>query len=92
MIQYNEPFIIMTRAELDTIIQQAAKAAALETLKHIQATTAHIRPLAVTQAEAARMLKKSRPTIGNMVKAGTFRLNKLGQIPIEQIDNALKAN
>lgn len=92
MIQLNEPCVILTRTELEAIIQEAAKAAVLEMLKHTPPSTSQIRPSSVTQAEAARMLGKSRPTIGKMVKAGTFRLNKLGNIPIEQIDQALKTN
>ncbi|QRM21013.1 hypothetical protein GBK02_09040 [Dechloromonas sp. TW-R-39-2] len=47
------------------------------------------RPESVTQAEAARILGKSKPTIGRLVKAGTFRLNALGNIPMTQIDSAI---
>jgi excisionase family DNA binding protein len=51
----------------------------------------HPRPPHVTQAQAAEMLNLSRATISRMVRAGTFRLNKAGLIPIAQIDEALEA-
>lgn len=51
----------------------------------------HPRPTHVTQAQAAEMLGLSRPTIGKMVRAGTFRLNACGLIPIEQVDMARAA-
>lgn len=50
----------------------------------------HPRPPHVTQKQAAEMLNVSRPTLSRMVKAGTFRLNQCGLIPIDQIDAAIK--
>lgn len=88
MIATTEPVVIVTQAELTAMINRAADAAVQKAMAAIPRSNGP-RPQSVTQAEAARMLKKSRPTIGNMVKSGIFRLNKLGQIPIEQIDAAL---
>lgn len=92
MIETTGQVIIMSRTELNAIIDQAAIRAVQEALKHFSSHINTARPASVTQAEAARMLKKSRPTIGKMVRSGIFRLNKLGNIPIEQIDNALRPN
>jgi hypothetical protein len=49
----------------------------------------HPRPPHVTQKQAAVMLGMSAPTIAKMVRAGTFKLNACGLIPIEQIDAAI---
>ena len=89
MIATTEPVIIVTQAELNAMITKAADAAVQKAMALLPKHNGP-RPASVTQADAARMLGKSRPTINNMVKAGVFRLNKLGQIPIEQIDEALK--
>lgn len=51
----------------------------------------HPRPPHVTQSQAADMLQLSRATVSRMVRAGTFKLNSCGLIPIEQIDAALRA-
>lgn len=50
----------------------------------------HPRPCHVTQTQAAEMIGVSRPTLGRMVKAGTFKLNACGLIPIAQIDKAIR--
>ncbi len=50
----------------------------------------HPRPPHVTQAQAAEMLGVSRATISRMVRAGTLKRNKVGMIPIAQIDEALE--
>ncbi|UEP21389.1 DNA-binding protein [Burkholderia ambifaria] len=50
----------------------------------------HPRRPHVTQMQAAEMLGISRWTVSKMVKVGTFRLNRCGLIPIEQIDRALQ--
>jgi len=47
------------------------------------------RPPHVTMIQAGEMLGLSRHTISKMVKAGQFKLNKCGLIPIEQVDAAL---
>lgn len=49
----------------------------------------HPRPLHVTMTEAAEMLGVSRPTLARLIRAGTLSLNRLGKIPIHQIDAAL---
>lgn len=50
----------------------------------------HPRPTQVTQAQAAEMLGVSTRTIQRYIRAGTLRLNKCGQVPIEAVD-ALRA-
>ncbi|WP_244105434.1 helix-turn-helix domain-containing protein [Burkholderia cepacia] len=45
-----------------------------------------VRPVHVTQAEAADMLGLSRATLGKLVRTGELRLNGCGRIPIGQID------
>lgn len=52
----------------------------------------HPRPSQVTQEQAAEMLGISRATVSRMVKFGTLKLNKVGRIPISQIDKALSAD
>jgi hypothetical protein len=89
MFQSTEPLIIITKVELEYIIKQSAKQAAIEVVKNLGLGGSKLRPASVTQTEAARMLKKSPPTIRKMVRAGVFKLNSLGNIPIEQIDEAL---
>jgi len=49
----------------------------------------HPRPACVTQKQAAEMLGISEGTMTKLVRAGTFKLNGIGQIPIGQIDEAL---
>ncbi|MGF6777838.1 DNA-binding protein [Paraburkholderia sp. GAS334] len=50
----------------------------------------HPRPSQVNQKQAAEMLGVSARTVGKMVRFGTFKLNRCGMIPIEQIDAALR--
>lgn len=50
----------------------------------------HPRPCQVTITQAAEMLGLSRHTVAKMLRAGQFRLNKCGLIPIEQVDRALQ--
>lgn len=89
MLQSKEPVIIITKAELDYIIKQAATMAAMEVAKNLSANSKKIRPADVNQTVAAKMLNISRPKIKRMLNAGILRLNKFGRIPIEQIDAAL---
>ncbi|MGB4062535.1 MAG: helix-turn-helix domain-containing protein [Azonexus sp.] len=49
----------------------------------------HPRPGHVTQEQAAEMLGISRATVSRMVKFGTLKLNKVGRIPMSDIDKAL---
>lgn len=51
----------------------------------------HPRPASVTQKQAAEMLRVSHMTVSKLVKAGTIKLNKLGQVPITEIDQVLAA-
>lgn len=51
----------------------------------------HPRPSSVTQKDAAEMLGISEGTMCKLVRTGVFTLNKLGRIPIEQIDRAIAA-
>ena len=48
------------------------------------------RPSHVTQKQAAEMLGLSPQTASKMLRHGTFKLNKCGLIPIEQVDAALR--
>ena len=84
-------------AELSVVIAPAV-AGALH--KEILATAAaavrlyaetHPRPIQVTKTDAAKMLGISRPTVDNLIRAGTLSLNRFGKIPISQIDAALVA-
>lgn len=50
----------------------------------------HPRPVQVTITQAAEMLGLSRHTVSKMVRAGQFKLNRCGLIPIEQVDRALQ--
>lgn len=50
----------------------------------------HPRPSQVTQKQAAEMLGLSEKTISNMVRTGRIKLNKLGYIPITEIDRVLE--
>ena len=49
----------------------------------------HPRPSAVTQRQAAEMLCISEATAGRLVRGGWIKRNKLGLIPIAEIDRAL---
>lgn len=92
MIETTGHVVTMDRNELIKIIDMAATRAVQEALKHFPAPISGLRPSSVNQTEAAEMLNLSYPTIRKMVRHGTFRLNKLGKIPIEQIDQALKTD
>lgn len=52
----------------------------------------HPRPLSVSQKQAADMLGKSPPTVKKMINSGLLKLNRLGQIPISQIDAMYRIN
>ncbi len=64
---------------------------AIATLAVQRYAETHPRPPHVTQAQAAKMLDISAQTMCKLVRSGTFKLNKIGQIPITQIDDALAA-
>lgn len=59
----------------------------LATIRLYAAT--HPRPASVTQKQAAEMLEVSEATVSRMVARRIFRLNKLGRIPIAQVDAVL---
>lgn len=67
--------------------------ATLETaIKAIELYAAmHPRPPHVTQSQAAEMLGVSKNTVCARVKAGAIKLNKMGFIPITEIDRLLAA-
>lgn len=52
----------------------------------------HPRPSSVTQKQAGEMLGLSHVTVSRMVRDGRIKLNKIGQIPISEIDRLLAAN
>lgn len=49
----------------------------------------HPRPSQVTQVQAAEMLGVSAPTVSRLIRAGTMRLNRTGQIPVTEVDRCL---
>ena len=51
----------------------------------------HPRPVHVTQKQAAEMLGKSEPTVRKMIHAGVLKLNKVGLIPVSEIDRVIAA-
>lgn len=91
MIRTAEPVIIMTQAELEAIILQAAKAGAAEVLKQLPTGSGVLRPPHVNQSQAAEMMGLSRQTVARMISAGTIKLNACGLIPINEIDRAIAA-
>lgn len=52
----------------------------------------HPRPPHVNLTQAAKMLNLSTPTVSKMVRDGRMKMNKLGLIPIGEIDRALSAD
>lgn len=52
----------------------------------------HPRPCHVTQVQAAEMLDVSRSTISRLIKSGNLKLNRVGMIPVVQIDEILLAD
>lgn len=52
----------------------------------------HPRPSSVTQKQAGEMLGLSHVTVSRMVRDGRIKLNKIGQIPISEIDRLLAVN
>jgi hypothetical protein len=51
----------------------------------------HPRPSQVNAMQAAEMLNKSPQTVRKMIKDGRLALNRLGLIPVSEIDRALAA-
>lgn len=69
---------------MDGVLETAIKAVQLY-------AETHQRPPHVTQSQAAKMLRLSRPTICAMVKRGEIKLNAANMIPITEIDRVLQA-
>ena len=49
----------------------------------------HPRPTHVNQQQAADMIGKSTPTIRKMIRSGDIATNRLGLIPMSEIDRLL---
>jgi Mn-dependent DtxR family transcriptional regulator len=49
----------------------------------------HPRPHHVTKTQAAEMLGVSMPTMAKLIESGVVTMNRLGKIPIAEIDRAL---
>lgn len=90
MISTQGPVVIMQQAELNALISAAADEAVRKAMASIKPSAN--RPASVTIAQAAKMIGRSAPTVRKMVRSGAFRLNGLGQIPVDQIDQALQSN
>lgn len=90
MIATTTPVIIIQKTELDAIIRAAADEAVKKALASIKHTTN--RPMSVTISQAAKMIGRSAPTVRKMVRSGTFSLNELGQIPVDQIDRVTQGS
>lgn len=67
---------------MNEVLQIALKAVSLY-------AETHPRPPHVTQTQAAEMLGLSKQTICLRVKVGAIRLNKMGMIPISEIDRLI---
>jgi predicted XRE-type DNA-binding protein len=52
---------------------------------------AHPRPSSVTQKQAAEMLGVCHVTVSKLIRAGQIHLNRLGQVPISEVDKVLAA-
>ena len=78
--------IMISRADLDDAISSAARLAAEEAIRSIPKD----RPEHVNYTEAGKLLRVSRQTVANYVRAGLVRLNACGRIPIDEIDRLLK--
>lgn len=90
MISTTMPVVIMPQSELDALINAAAEEAVRKAMASIK--PAGNRPVSVTISQAAKMIGRSAPTVRKMVRAGTFRMNNLGQIPVDQIDQVLQCS
>ena len=92
-----QPSAASLAAELSVVIAPAVAEALHKEVVAIAAAAvrlyaeSHPRPSHVTKTQAAEMLGISRPTVDSLIRAGTLSLNRLGKIPISQIDAALAA-
>lgn len=83
--------VVLTKADLDSVIHRAALQAANEAISRLPARNV-ARPLHVNQKQAAEMLGISHVTVSKLIKAGSLKLNACGLIPIELVDSLAKAN
>lgn len=92
-----QPSAASLAAELCVVIAPAVAEALHKEILAIAAAAvrlyaeSHPRPSHVTKTQAAEMLGISPPTLQKMISAGTLSLNRIGKIPISQIDVALAA-
>jgi excisionase family DNA binding protein len=50
----------------------------------------HPRPAHVTQRQAAEMLNVSVATVNRLIKSRAIKVNRLGRIPVAQVDQLLE--
>lgn len=79
--------IMITRADLDETIRDAARRGAEEAIRSIPKD----RPEQVNYTQAGKMLRCSRQKVSNMVRAGVLKINACGNIPVSEIDRVLEA-
>lgn len=76
---------LISKADLMSVIQEAAKRGAEEALRAMPKN----RPEQFNYTEAAKELGLSRQTVAKMAKSGTLKLNGCGMIPSREIDRIL---
>ena len=81
----NNQKIEVSKTELLLMIQDAVERGVATAL------SMHPRPSCVTLEQAAELLGVSSRTISNMARQGRIKRNKLGRIPIVEIDRILSA-
>ena len=85
LIMQNNQKIEVSKTELLLMIQDAVERGVATAL------SMHPRPSCVTLEQAAELLGVSSRTISNMARQGRIKRNKLGRIPIVEIDRILSA-
>lgn len=80
-------FVMISKADLDLAIKEAARKGAEEAIKAMPKD----RPAHVNYTEAGKILGRSRQTVANMARSGLIKLNAAGLIPIKEIDRVLSA-
>ena len=78
---------MISRADLDDVIRQAARLAAEEAVRNFPRD----RPEQVNYTEAGKLLGVSRQTVANYARAGLIKLNSCGKVPIGEIDRMMRA-
>ena len=81
----NDQKIEVSKTELLLMIQDAVERGVATAL------SMHPRPSCVTLEQAAEMLGISSKTVSNMARQGRIKRNKLGRIPIAEIDRILSS-